>query len=295
MNDHQLLEALSKTDVYPSDSDMPTAAWDFDVAARELERRTKMPTEQPTKAQPATSNRRGFAIALAAFAVVIAVAGIALLSGQLGSDTEPPAVTTTLEASPSTSNPSTTTEPTTSSTEATTTIPPAHLAFIDRFETAFNAGDEETLLATFAPGAYRELADQLAAQDGADVLVRDMIFLHERGTTMDLVDCRATSNGISCTTTQSGPVEDALYQVPVVSRDTFDLDAEGRITVWHWGVNDPVGVGRDPDFHDWMNANHPEAAANLTDCCWWSRITGEDAWVYAEWIPVWVEAGRPSG
>ena len=285
-----LLGKLTAIDPFPDDADAPTGAVTAAAVLRDIEWRSGMQTQQePTVEKP--QRRWGPWAAAAAFAAVIVIGVVASLA--MRGDTEPvdPVTTTSLDALPTTTVPqSTSTVP----ERTTTTIPDAWAAFVPAFEEAFNAGDEEALTALFDPGAVRVLADNLAALDGVEKMVSDFLLLHDRGTTVRLEDCRGTSTGLYCETIQFGPVEDALYGLAVRSRDFYDLNNDGEVLRIRLGVNDPAGSGREPDFHSWMQENHPEVAAQLEECCSWSRYAGEDALIFAEWIPKWVEAGRPS-
>ena len=108
MNDDQVLEKLSETDLYAADTLMPVSAWSREAALSEIERRTGMDTRDTTSgketppgvsderkpsARPSTPERlmketgrrrwSGALVGAAAFAVVVIV-GVAILLASKG-------------------------------------------------------------------------------------------------------------------------------------------------------------------------------------------------------------------
>lgn len=122
MNDHlRLIERVALRNPVPNLDDPPSSAWNLDMVRREVTRRDNpMLTQEEQKyTLPKRPNRRGWQVAVAAFAAVLAVGATILLLSP-GDDVVEPSSTTTLTP---TTVPPTTVPPTTPAPDTTTIAP----------------------------------------------------------------------------------------------------------------------------------------------------------------------------
>lgn len=111
MNDAEVLEQLSATDVYAPGTEMPVAAWTRDAARSEIEWRIGMQTQKRAPEQVQRSPRWNgwLAAAAAAFVVVIAAGAVIWLVGSSASPDVVDTPATTVPTAPTTTQPPVTT------------------------------------------------------------------------------------------------------------------------------------------------------------------------------------------
>jgi hypothetical protein len=204
-----------------------------------------METETPQKVQQdQTKRRRGWLVAVAAFAVVI-VFGLtaALLSSQ-----------------------STDGEPATTATEPTVT-PAEAIAVANAWYVAFNAGDVDAVMALFAPDAtvgttwfgYGPLEDEQVLNT----------WNAAQGTALTTVGC--TADGAPAPTQHVG-CEGANYDALVQAVGAPPVPANVTMTIGPDGIADLLYAYGQPDFNHvgepfevWMQANHAEIDVESLD------------------------------
>jgi len=258
-----------------------------------LERNAEMDMKELTKPVESEPRRNRPWIAAVAFAAVVVVIGGALVLFTSGADEATP------PASPDST--ATSTSLATDSDAPAATVPQADepvmseemLAFVEAYEAAFRSGNADDFRAILAPGAFRvdKRAPELMVP--SETLVEEMVNLHARQTTLELVDCQPSKTTMTCTSTFDGPVEQALHGVPVTSRDTFTVAGDGTLLkIAAGGV--AVDFSRFDGFVNWMAAEHPEIHAQMIVSGFNQVLAHEDSWIYLEWAPVWADLGRPT-
>ena len=265
MNDDQVLNQLSQTDVYAPGTEMPATAWSRDAALAEIERRMGMEprasTDHPTAALLDRDDRRGTMqtqptqvpttvppqkkrrlVALGtAFAVVAAVAGIAIWLSSLGDRGDD--VTLARPASPVTTEPP--------------TVPPP-IAAVEAAIDAYNAGDVDGWVAAFDPGAEE-------AQPEAWGYFFE-ILMNANQQLVVVEPCRVISAGPSVVECTLAVTDD--FHGPAGISDTapaqFHLNDQLRITEWaNNGDCCAAQFAFNTAFHQWLRASHFEVYAQI--------------------------------
>jgi hypothetical protein len=315
MNDPQILEQLSLTDAYAPEMDMPESAWSHDVAFAEVERRIGGRTRTTTAPmQPTPTRQRGWLIAAVAFAVVIFVIGAAMLLAR-PADNMPPVTTPSTTQPP----PPTTTEalpPTTVATDeaveevTVTTIAPIVeaeavmtdevVALLDSYQTAFNAGDEATFNSFFAEDFWRADPTSLDWWQPVEYMLHMMTNSHIQGTTLSIENCTPTAEGARCEFVYDGAVEQGIYYGPI--RDTVTVFIDGgevtHMLITEWETGD-LQERSGQKVLDWVEENFPDdrpkmsivAIGVVNDQLGLDPIEVVELW--AKYVPLWTEAGRP--
>lgn len=261
------------------------------LLALTMERNADMDMKEVTKPveQEPRSNR--WWMAAVAFAAVVIVVGAAVL---LMPDTS--------DGPPATTDVSPTTVPEASETSTTLTaeqepgapvLTDAMLAFIDSYPNAFNTGDPAVFRDVFAVGATRALRDSPELLISVDQIIEEMTHLVARQSTLTLENCTPLPTAVTCDTVISGPVENALFDGPIVARDTYIVDTEGKVSSVSASAPQ-VDFNAQANFERWMEAEHPDVYAEMLDLSFRQFLAYEDSEIYLEWAPIWAELGRPT-
>lgn len=259
-----------------------------------LERNADMDMKELTKPVETEPKRGRPWIAAVAFAAVIVVVGGALVLFTGGNDDSTPPASSESTVTSASVEPEADASDTTVPLVSGPVMTEAMLSFIEAYEAAFNSGNADAFRATLAPGAFRvdKRAPELTIP--SEALVGEMINLHVRQTTIELVDCVPAETTMTCTTTFDGPVEQAIYGLAITSRDTFTVDSEGKLLkIAAGGITDDYLWAAD-GFRNWMSAEHPEIHAQMIARGFNQVLAQEDSEIYLEWAPVWAELGRPT-
>lgn len=240
--------------------------------------------EVTTTVTPNQKNTRGWLVVAAAFAVVIAVLGVALLANQPADETVPPATTPpTTEAAPGTTAPTTT-------VVAEASIAADDRAVLDAYLTSIASGDEEGLRAVLSPGLQRT-SDEGYSPDQKDLerLVLEAQVRHARGSSVELEDCTPAGDRVQCVMIVDGPVEQALYPFQLRDNYWFTIDGD-KIVAMHakCSVCSP-GASAEIAATDWVRSFDPDAYGAMglipDDAL---SIAGAKAWL--GYAPLWREA-----
>ena len=148
MNNAQLLSKLAAADAYHSEIPLPESIWTDDLALREIERRTAMQTQR-TDVTPVPPSRgpRGWVVAVVAFAAVLVVGAVVLVSAD--SSAIPPAASSMTTQAPATTQAPTTTEPVTTTSQVVQTDA---VDALEEWALALSSGDAEGAIALLDPG-----------------------------------------------------------------------------------------------------------------------------------------------
>jgi hypothetical protein len=284
--------------VMRSANPIPDPQMDIDDAAIQslltltLTRSTDMDVKEvtrPVHKQEKQPNR--WWMAAVAFAVVIVAVGVAVLLIPNGSDS-PPATT---DVSP-------TTVPQASETSTTLAASPesdvrvmtaAMLAYTLAAPEAYNTGDVEAFAELLAPGFVRYAKGAPDLTLSADQILDELVNMHAQQSTVEIGECRPSLNSMTCTTTISGPVEEALYQIPIRSTDTVYFNDDGKVTKIETGLP-AVDFNQIEVFRAWMKATHPEVYAQMVEPGFLQVLANDDSEIYLEWAPIWADLGRPT-
>lgn len=169
---------------------------------------------------------------------------------------------------------------------------PQAQAVISDYTNAMNSGDPEALRSLFDPGAVRVTANAPELPTSLDKMVEEMLALVARQSVTELTDCIEVAQGVQCTLTVTGPVEEAVYGGSITGRTTLVLDPDGLILEIRAGelALDTVSVDR---FLDWVEANDPDVYQQLLPTGLRELLAYEGSELWLEWSQAWVEAGRP--
>ena len=245
---------------------------------------TKQAREVAAPVTPEKRNRRGWLVAAAAFAGVIAVVAAAVLLTQ-SVEEAPPATspTTTLDASP------VTTAPTTIAAEPT--ITPGEQAVLDAYLAAVAAGDDQALRAVLAPGLQRTSEQGYSPPAiGLEGLVLEAQTRHARGSTVALENCTPTGDRIQCSMIIDGPVDQALYPFQLRDNYWFTIDGD-QIVAMHakCAVCTPGGSAED-EVRSWVRTFDPDVVGEMGGIPDYAlTVEGGAAWL--EYAPLWRDAG----
>lgn len=251
-----------------------------DVDAKELTRPVHEQEKQPKR----------WWIAAVAFAAVIAVVGAAVLFIPNGSDS-PPATNEPVATVPQTDETSTTlaAEP----VPDTPVMTEAMLAYTIAAPAAYNTGDAEAFAELLAPGFVRYAKGAPDLTLSTDEILAELVNMHVQQSTVESGECRPSLNSMTCQTIVSGPVEEALFQIPIRSTDTIYFNDDGKVTRIETGFP-AVDFDQIEVFRSWMEATHPEVFAQMLKPGFLQVLAGDDSEIYLEWAPIWAELGRPT-
>jgi hypothetical protein len=304
MNESQMLERLASTDAYAPETDMPPAAWSHDVAFSEVERRIGL---QPGVGKPSGESvptwRRGWIVAMAAFAVAIIVIGVAMLFSRPANELPPATTPPTTEVLP----PTTTVKEEATEGETVTTVAEVEfvmtdevVALLDSYEAAFNARDEAAFRSFFAPDFWRADPSSLEWKQSVEYMVNMMLNSRVQETTLSIEDCTPSDEGAQCKFKYAGAVEQALYFGPII--DTVQVHiVEGKIPdmlITEWETGD-LQERSGQKVLDWVEENFPEdrpkmaivAIGVVNDQFGLDPVEVLELW--SKYVPLWAEAGRP--
>lgn len=254
-----------------------------------------MEVQELTKpVEPRKKQQRGWMVAAAAFASVVVVIGAAMfLAGP--SDDLPPATTppTTQAVTPTTQAAPPTTQaviPTTVAAvaEAEPVMTGETEAILSMYEEAFANGDAVAFRALFNEGARRVDQQNPGLNVSLDQMVDEMSWLNVQHSMLEIMidECVATSYGARCDFVYSGPVETAMYGLPIDM--SYGLTIEnGRISEISERC-DLIACRPQLDVIEWVQERY---GVNLVDR--WPVLAGDQAELWLEYAPLWAEAGRP--
>lgn len=261
------------------------------LLALTMERNADMDMKEianPVEHEP-RSNR--WWMAAVAFAVVVIAVGAAVLLIPNTNDS-PPATT---DVSPTTV-PEASETSTTLAAESAPDAPvmtEAMLAFIGSFPTAFNSGDSEVFRDVFLVSATRVNRDSPELSMSVDQIVEEMEHLVARQSKLALENCVPTATAVTCDAVMSGPVETALFNRPIVARNTYTVDPDGKVSKIE--LSSPlVDWDAQVAFERWMEAEHPDVYEEMLDLPFRQFLAYDDSEIYLEWAPIWAELGRPT-
>ncbi len=233
---------------------------------------------------------RRWLVAVAAFAAVLLV-GVAIAVLQpAGGETAPAAPTETTVVPTTTVAPPTTAPVAGAQTTRAPELTAELLSLAAEYEKAFNEGDEAGLSAllseSFGPYQPAFLWDLTMSRE--DFLAYNQL-VHLRGGELSIEGCKATDYGMRCEFVHSGPVEVAVYGAPWRVNNAIHVE-DGRIA----GIESQIVAWPHIDLQDaviaWVKTINPDDGAKM------GRLdpgTEEDAPLWLEYAPRWVEAGRP--
>ena len=228
-------------------------------------------------------NNRGWLVAAATFAGVIAVVAAALMLTQ-STDEAPPATspTTTLDAAPTTTSPTT--------TVAEPGVGAADRAVLDTYLAAVASGDEKLLRSVLAPGLVRTTAEGYSPnQKDLERLVLEAQVRHARGSNVELQGCQPAGDRIQCVMLVDGPADRAIYDFQLRDNYWFTINGD-QIVGMHakCSVCSPGGSA-EAEVGSWVRTFDPEAAQAMglipDDAL---SVEGGAAWL--EYAPLWREA-----
>lgn len=261
------------------------------LLALTLKRSTDMDVKEvtrPVHEQDEHPNR--WWMAAVAFAVVIIVFGAAVLL-----------IPNTSDSPPATTDVPPTTVPQASETSTTLAASPdsdvpvmteAMLAYTLAAPEAYNTGDAEAFAELLAPGFVRYAKGAPDLTLSADQVLDELVNMYAQQSTVESGECRPSLNSMTCETIISGPVEEALYQIPIRSTDTVYFNTDGKVTRIETGLP-AVDFNQVEVFRTWMEATHPEVFVQMVEPGFLQVLAGDDSEIYLEWAPIWAELGRP--
>lgn len=230
-------------------------------------------------------------MAAVAFAAVFIAVGAAVLFIPNESDSPPVSsetVTTTVQQTSQTS--------TTLAGQAEPDVPvmtEAMLAYTIAAPAAYNTGDAEAFAELLAPGFVRYAKGAPDLTLSTDQILDELVNMHAQKSTVESGECRPSPSSMTCETTISGPVEEALYQIPIRSTDTVYFNTDGKVTRIETGLP-AVDFNQIEVFRAWMKATHPEVFAQMVEPGFLQVLANDDSEIYLEWAPIWADLGRPT-
>lgn len=291
MNDTDLLTRITETDAYAPHLPLPDG-WSSAVAFAQIDRRMDMLTEERlTEGTPVRPPRKGLAVAIAAFVVVI-LGGLAvgLLGG--GTDEVPPVdspttippVTTTIPPVTTTRVPATTAPTTTTTTavDANGEVLREAQTLMEGFVAAFNGYDADDWLSLWADPQYTFTIQSTTGIFDESSLRERILWgqlFHEIWT---LDSCRIFGTRASCTVTLSDAFTEAasvgatwlIWSFEPVGEQIADV----RLTMTGLSAYAFATTA----FQEWVNENHPEAGTLI------HVPSGGMAWRYNEEVALTV-------
>lgn len=200
---------------------------------------------------------RNWVIAVATFAAVIVVIGVAVLLAPVRNDS-PPATTppTTRAVPPTTAVDDVIVEPEVELTDEM-------VALVDAYEAAFNSGDLDRYLGMYTSTVVREASGLGTVWTSSlEDEVRFYEFAREVGTSIELTECEPRDGGmVSCRALRTDDLTRAAGIEPAWSILTLGFDG-GQVTTWREAMAGyafyEIAL---EEFASWLDEAHPEAGS----------------------------------
>lgn len=163
-----------------------------------------------------------------------------------------------------TTAPPTSTTPTTAPAE----IDAATRALLDRFESTYNSGDPDALLALLQPGMNREVVVDRDRRLYSQDFLRDLLLIEADLHTEISLECEAGSDptAVTCVATRFDDLH-RILDIPGTEEVpwTFRFDDDGLVRGWTERREQVVGVDNYEreayrPLADWARENHPDVA-----------------------------------
>jgi hypothetical protein len=122
-------------------------------------------------------------------------------------------------------------------------------------------------------------------------MVAEALYLLNQESILEIENCEPTSYGVRCDFVYTGPVESAIFGQPRNHTERLHLES-GMIVEIETQCN---LTNCRPDAWDqvidWVAETNPSDSAEMAEP--WPLLAWDDAELWFEYAPLWVEAGRP--